>query len=333
MCRLYKVKVIIGKQISTKISEGSMSQKKKEKIEFRYYELPQGEWALVLTGQKWTRIYGRDVMGLHFHNLLEIGYCEGGTGELIFDERTYHFREQMISAIPAHFPHTTISDLGVLGTWQYLFIDAEGFLHEMYKETPLLAQKLIDGVNKNAIFIEVQENKKMAQLVQLLIDELVYKKAFYLESVKGILLALLLEIIRMNENEVIKNKVNLKRGMQIENALTYVAEQYAFPIKIETLAQVCHMSEAHFRRTFVGYMNMTPTSYIHLIRIQKACELIKKSNDSMHNIAIKVGYPTASTFDRNFKKLLGMSPKAWRNQSDNYESKLLHYNISTLKGW
>ncbi|MBP3886217.1 MAG: helix-turn-helix transcriptional regulator [Cellulosilyticum sp.] len=310
-----------------------MGKKKRESIEFRYYELPQDEWVLVLTGQKWTRIYGRDVAGLHFHNLLEIGYCLDGTGDLIFEDRHYRFEKQMISAIPAHFPHTTVSDIDILGTWEYIFIDAEGFLREMYKESPLFAQKLIDGVNKNAIFIDVKESETMMYLIKGIVSEAIHKKEFYSESIKGITLALLLELVRMNENEAIKNKVRTKNNMQIERALTYVAEKYAEPLKIEELADECHMSEPHFRRLFGEYMNMSPLEYINLIRIQKACELIKKTNDSMRNIAIKVGYPTPCTFDRNFKKIVGMPPNEWRRQSENYEGKLLNYNISTLKGW
>lgn len=312
---------------------GIMGKKKRENIEFRYYELPQDEWVLVLAGQKWTRIYGRDVDGLHFHNLLEIGYCYGGTGDLLFEERTYRFQKEMISAIPARFPHTTISDIEVLGTWAYLFIDVEGFLKEIYKESPLFAQKLIDGINKNALFIEAKENERMKYLVQAIIAEGTCKKEFYLESIKGMLLALCLEIIRLNENETIQNKVHTKSNMQIEKALAYVGEHYIHPIKIEELAEVCHMSEPHFRRVFGEYMSMTPTEYIQLIRIQKACELIKKSDDSIRNIAMKVGYSAPCTFDRNFKKIVGMAPNEWRSHSENYEGRLLNYNISTLKGW
>lgn len=310
-----------------------MKRKIKEKAEFRYYELPQNEWILVLTGQKWRRIYGRDVSGLHFHNLLEIGYCHDGTGDLVFEDITYRFEKQMISAIPAHFLHTTVSDLDVLGTWEYIFIDVEGFLREIYKESPLFAQKLIDGVNKNAIFIGVKENKKMTELIKGIVDESTHKREFYLESIKGMTLSLLLELVRMNEDKEIKNKVRTKSNMQIEKALAYVEKNYAEPLKIERLADECHMSEPHFRRLFGEYMNMTPLEYINLIRIQKACEMIKKTNDSMRNIAIKVGYPTPCTFDRNFKKIVGMSPNEWRMQSENYEGKLLNYNISTLRGW
>ena len=48
-----------------------MKQTQKEKIEYRYYEVPQDFPVIALTGEKWEGIYGTDPM--HFHNFLEIG--------------------------------------------------------------------------------------------------------------------------------------------------------------------------------------------------------------------------------------------------------------------
>ena len=50
-----------------------MAKRKKDTMEFRFYELPQGESALVLCGESWKRVYGHEEFHLHFHNLLEIG--------------------------------------------------------------------------------------------------------------------------------------------------------------------------------------------------------------------------------------------------------------------
>lgn len=35
-----------------------MAKKKKDTVEFRFYEVPQGEAALVLCGESWVRTYG-----------------------------------------------------------------------------------------------------------------------------------------------------------------------------------------------------------------------------------------------------------------------------------
>ena len=65
-----------------------MARKKRETIEFRFYEIPQGESALALYGDKWKRLYGIGEKYLHFHNLFEIGYCHYGHGLLVLDDST-----------------------------------------------------------------------------------------------------------------------------------------------------------------------------------------------------------------------------------------------------
>ncbi len=43
-----------------------MAARKKQEIEFRYYEIPQNEPCMALLGEAWIRPYGMD--SLHFHN-------------------------------------------------------------------------------------------------------------------------------------------------------------------------------------------------------------------------------------------------------------------------
>ena len=61
--------------------------KQKEKIELRYYNIPDGSYVLPKIGEGWEQEYGLGMNGmLHFHNLLEIGYCYHGSGRLIIED-------------------------------------------------------------------------------------------------------------------------------------------------------------------------------------------------------------------------------------------------------
>ena len=120
---------------------------------------------------------------------------------------------------------------------------------------------------------------------------------------------------------------------QIAAALDYINKNYDKQIKAIELANICSMSETHFRRIFEEYINMSPMDYVNLIRIQRACDLMKKTNDSMDLVAVKCGFSTTSTFNRNFKKYLNTSPYQWKINPGNYEHKLLNFRISALKGW
>lgn len=97
--------------------------KKKKRMEYRYYEIPADTYVLPLLGKGWEQEYGvgiRDM--LHFHNYMEIGYCYHGDGELIIEDRTYHYSGKQFTIIPANIPirptvHRGISVSGSIFLW------------------------------------------------------------------------------------------------------------------------------------------------------------------------------------------------------------------------
>lgn len=110
-----------------------MAEKKKKKMEFRYYQLPPGSPILALLGEKWVQNYGdRTADRLHFHNYMELGYCYYGAGDVVLGDDTYHFSGQQFTVIPSNFPHTTNSDPGNISRWEYLFVYLTVFSRTMH---------------------------------------------------------------------------------------------------------------------------------------------------------------------------------------------------------
>lgn len=64
-----------------------MAEKKKKKMEFRYYQLPPGSPILALLGEKWVQNYGYQIDYLHFHNMMEIGVCYYGEGTIVLEDK------------------------------------------------------------------------------------------------------------------------------------------------------------------------------------------------------------------------------------------------------
>lgn len=310
-----------------------MGKKKMKKVEFRYYETPQNEAVLALMGDRWVRKYGWNIDYLHFHNLLEIGYCYRGNGTLSLEEKDHRYETGTVTIIPKNLPHTTLSDEHDICYWEFLYIDVEQTISQFYKEETPFERELVQRINQKGLIIHEKKNPKLTALIKGIFDEMRNKKEFYKDSVRALSLSLLLEIARENEDKTKQKKTAATGKMLIKKALDYTNLYYNQAIKIEDLAEVCHMSETNFRRRFEESMNMTPVEYINLVRVQKACELMIKSNDSMTVIATKVGFPTPSTYNRNFKKIVGSSPYQWKRNPDNYEGKLLNCKISALKGW
>lgn len=119
----------------------------------------------------------------------------------------------------------------------------------------------------------------------------------------------------------------------VSRAMDYISDHYMEPIRVEQLAKYSHLSETHFRRVFTEYMHMGPLEYINTVRIRTACEHLKKTEEPVADIAHKCGFTTNSTFNRNFKQMMGVTPVEWRKRPENYEQRLLNYEIHTEKGW
>lgn len=308
-----------------------MSKRKKEPAEFRFYEIPNNEPVLALTGNQWIQVYGENINNLHFHNLLEIGYCYYGQGNLVIDEDCYRFDEEMISCIPENFLHVTKSDDGILAYWEFLYINPAEILKGCQRSSQEI-RDILEAVNSKAFFVKVQEAPVIAMLIRAIIEEMKAGKEYHLECVRGMVYALLFEIARFNGKKA--GSVPGRNGsLPFEKAIEYVEKNYASNFKIMDLAKECHMSETHFRRVFQEKMNMTPIEYVNFVRIRKACELIDKTDISMEDVALKVGFITPSTFNRNFRRIVGTSPYQWKKRPDNHGRKLTEYKISALRGW
>ena len=67
--------------------------------------------------------------------------------------------------------------------------------------------------------------------------------------------------------------------------------------------------------------------------IQKAYELLNSTNYPMTEVALRVGYQDVSSFNRNFQKIMGVSPYQYKKNSNDYRGRVLDKKISAKKGW
>lgn len=309
-------------------------KRKKPKMEFRYYQMSAGSPILALLGQKWVQNYGNDVDYLHFHNYLEIGFCYEGDGFLVLGEDEPRFSGREFTVIPPNYPHTTNSDVGTISRWEYLFIDVEGFM-KRFLDSPVKAEKMIQRIYSKALFLREEEYPSISAKILKIMNIMRDGEEFYLEEAKGVLAALLVEIARLNrpsEEDRVAEETGKLTNMIIR-VLDFVSYHYMEDIKVEDLAKSCHISETHFRRIFTSYMKVTPLEYINTVRVQTACELLQKTDDPVADIAHKCGFTTNSTFNRNFKQIMGVTPIEWRKRPESYEQQILKFDIHSEEGW
>ena len=209
--------------------------------------------------------------------------------------------EVSFTVIPPNYPHTTNSDIGTVSKWEYLFIDVEGFMKK-FLDNPVKAEKVIQRIYSRALFFGREgESVYLEQRSCKIMDIMRDGEEFYLEEAKGSACSTSGRNCQVEQKIQKKTRLRKKAGKltnMITRVLDYVSYHYMEDIKVEDLANICHISETHFRRVFTSYMKMSPLEYINTVRIYTACELLENTDEPVADIAHKCGFTTNSTFNQ-----------------------------------
>ena len=109
------------------------------------------------------------------------------------------------------------------------------------------------------------------------------------------------------------NKKNYKRVDMIYN---YVLSRFndEEDITLDQIARYVDMAPATFCRYFKTHFHKTFTCFLNEVRIGHACKMLQETNMSIAEIAFASGYNHLTHFNRQFKKFMGYSPKAYRRE-------------------
>ena len=105
------------------------------------------------------------------------------------------------------------------------------------------------------------------------------------------------------------------RDFYIQEAITYMEQNYQRDLTVEELADVCKLNRSYFSKLFRESMGCPPQEFLIRMRLSKATELMKTSRASIGDIAQLCGYPNQLHFSRAFRKRYGVSPRAWRAEN------------------
>ena len=84
--------------------------------------------------------------------------------------------------------------------------------------------------------------------------------------------------------------------------------------KVEELARLAGLSVPHFFRRFRGATGSSPMDWLRRERMNQAKRRLSESKDSVRDIAAQLGYGDPFYFSRDFKKLVGLSPRHYRQR-------------------
>jgi AraC-like DNA-binding protein len=248
----------------------------------------------------------KPVVSMSYHDAFEVSLCTKGSGVFFIEDEVHAYREGTLVLLSPNTFHISHGETVEPPEWVTLYVSmnqlagnahVEGFhLHEF----------------SGGRVMDCPHDRMIRQSIGGLAHELSKTDGLSRLGVHGYLQVLLVELSRMIPLYDHSSLAREGEVARLAPVLNYIASNLDKPLPVSELAKQVGMSESHFRRNFTRYMGQSPHRYVLKTRIQLAKGLLRDPSISVLEVAGRCGFDTLSTFNRAFKKDLGMSPREWR---------------------
>lgn len=193
--------------------------------------------------------------------------------------------------------------------WKYVWVEFDGLQAAGYLDAAgLSTAQPIYQPNSAALAEELQN-------IMLYIAD--HPKASALHQIGH--LCLFLDTLIRSSTTRREPRGNQLRDFYIQEAVTFMEQNYQRDLSVEEIADVCKLNRSYFSKLFKERKGCPPQEFLIRMRLSKAAELMKTTASSIGDIAVACGYPNQLHFSRSFKQHYGISPREWRSQNKLYE--------------
>lgn len=238
-------------------------------------------------------------------------YCVKGSGRYRIGERQYEVKANQYFILPAGKTHAYASNNE--DPWTIYWIHFRGSLASYYgegAERPTTVSASLNSriADRNGIF----EDIFLTLSDGYTIDNLRYTSSllhFYLGSLRY------LPIYRKCHKG--REETDDDLSIVVNAALKYMEENIGKSVTLQDLATYTGYSVSHFSMVFRSNTGHSPLSYFNMLKVKKACELLETTDMKITQISYLVGIEDSLYFSRLFRKIVGISPKQYREKENN----------------
>jgi AraC-like DNA-binding protein len=126
---------------------------------------------------------------------------------------------------------------------------------------------------------------------------------------------LLVQLIREHISSKACHQTGWLRALsdpQIGRVLRAIHDKVKRPWTVAELASVAGMSRSAFALRFKQLVGETPLEYLTRWRMYKAVLLLRDGDKKLMDVANAVGYDSDGSFSKTFKRIVGITPGAYR---------------------
>ena len=130
--------------------------------------------------------------------------------------------------------------------------------------------------------------------------------------IRAALVELLIAVLRNYELQQQRSMTDFKHSKPIRFALQWIGQNLSCDLRIDKIAEQVGLSSTVFYERFHEEVHVTPCEYLTQRRIHQAKTLLANPSKSITAIAHSLGYSSSQYFATVFKKITGVTPRAYR---------------------
>lgn len=229
-------------------------------------------------------------------------YCSGGEGTIIVNGGKHILRENEAFTIPRGQPHSYYSSKKK--PWSILWVHFVGEDTRFYPLDEGAVVKFKSNRIKNQMFFlfelifrVLERNNTVGEMI-------------YMAQVLSLVLA---------ETYVHEKEGEIKeQNKHVNNIVKYMYSNIGKSLTIEQICEEFDLSTSYVNAIFLRHMHDTPKGFFIKLKMREACNALRGTDRFVYEIAQSLGYKDQYHFSRLFKKVVGVSPKQYRNSTEIY---------------
>lgn len=254
--------------------------------------------------------------GLHWHDYYELLYIMSGHGEQVLGETRTPVDRGDIVLIEPGVTHTTyaVNPEGCYIMVILFFLPGAGYesIAALRSEYMLPFMNLGGGV-RGVVYNPDQSLGDMHRLVSAMCEEFTLKSPGHELVILGMLYEMLGYMIREGKLRASAH-VPEDQLRTVAKACEYIERHAGDALKLSDVAREVGFSNEYFSRLFKRVSGQNFKRYCDYVRMSEAEKLILTEKLSVTQAAMRVGFDDPSNFVRMFKRVMGVTPRVFKQR-------------------
>lgn len=224
-------------------------------------------------------------------------YCTEGKGIIEVEDQIYRLEKSDAFCIPINVRHKYYAD--EKEPWSILWVHFKGDNTNYY---PLEERKIVHINSRHS------DNRMMVLfnlLFRVLERNYTIGNFIYISQVLSLILSEIYFREKVDESSVQDRHVTM--------VIRYMYQHLHENLTLEEISEEVQLSKSYLNAVFKAQTGKSPVEFFIHLKMQEACKLLKSTDYYIYEVSSELGYADQYYFSRIFKKVVGVSPKDYKN--------------------